>query len=80
MWVDKGIDFSNRSMKLLLQDNHVEIHPTHNKGKPVSAERFIKTIKNKICNYMISISKDVSISKSDEIVNKYNNYSTLRIT
>ena len=41
MWVDKGIDFSNRSMKLLLQDNHVEIHPTHNKGKSVSAERFI---------------------------------------
>ena len=79
MWVDKGSDFSNRSMKLLLQDNHIEMHPTHNKGKSVSVERFIKTIKNKIRNHMTSISKDVSISKSDEIVNKYNNYSTLRI-
>ena len=46
---------------------------THNDGKPVVAERFIKTLKPKIYKYMTSISKDLHIDKLDDIVNKYNN-------
>ena len=42
-------------------------------GKSVVAERFIKTLKNKIYNYMTSISKNVYIIKLDNIVNKNNN-------
>ena len=37
------------------------------------AERFIRTLQNKICKYMISISKNVYIDKLNDIVNKYNN-------
>ena len=48
------------------------MHSTHNIGKSVVAEGFIKTLKNKIYKYMISISKDVYIDKLD-IVNEYNN-------
>ena len=51
----------------------MEIYSTHNKVKSVIAERFIRTFKNKIFKYMISISKDVYINKSDDTVNKYNN-------
>ena len=49
------------------------MHSTHNKVKSVVAERFLRTLKNEIYKYMISISKDVYLGKLDEIVNKYNN-------
>ena len=46
---------------------------THNEGKSVVTERFIRTIKNKIYKHMTSISKNVYIEKLDDIVHKYNN-------
>ena len=49
------------------------MHSTNNKGKSVVAERFIRTLKNKIYKYMTSISKNVYIDKLDDIVKKYNN-------
>ena len=42
-------------------------------GKYVVAERFGRTLKNKIYNYMNSISKNVYNNKLEDIVNKYNN-------
>ena len=48
---------------------------THNEGKFVIAERFIRTLKIKIYKYITSISKNVYIDKLDDIVNKYNNMS-----
>ena len=53
--------------------NNIEIYSTHNEGKSVVAESFIRTFKNKICKYMTSKSKNVYIDKLDDIVNKYNN-------
>ena len=49
------------------------MYSTHNEGKSVVAERFIRTIKNKIYKYITSISKNVYIDKLDDIVNEYNN-------
>ena len=49
------------------------MYSTHNEGKSVVAERFIRTIKSKIYKYMTSISKNVYINKLDDIVNEYNN-------
>ena len=37
------------------------------------AERFIRTSKNKIHKYKTSVSRNVYIDESDDIVNKYNN-------
>ena len=51
------------------------MYSSHNEGKSVIAERFIRTFKNKIYKYLTSISKNVYIDKLDEIVNKYNNTS-----
>ena len=60
-------------MKSWLQDNHIAMYSTHNEGKSVVAERFIRIIKNKIYKYMTSISKNVYIDKLDDIVDEYNN-------
>ena len=49
------------------------MYSTNNEGKSVIAERFIKTLKNKIYKYMTSISKNVYIDKVDDIVKEYNN-------
>ena len=49
------------------------MYSTHNEGKSVVAERFIRTIKSKIYKYMTSISKNVYIDKLDDIVDEYNN-------
>ena len=73
IWVDKGTEFYNRSLKSWLGKNDIEMYSTHNVGKPVIAERFIRTLKNKIYKYMTSVSKNVYIYKLDDIVNKRNN-------
>ena len=44
-------------MKSWLRKNYIEMYSTHNEGKSVVAERFIRTLKNKIYQYMISIPK-----------------------
>ena len=49
------------------------MYSTHNEGKSIVAERFIRTLKKKIYKYMTSISKNVYIGKLDDIVNEYNN-------
>ena len=49
------------------------MYSIHNEGKPVVAERFIRTLKTKIYKYMNSISKNVYINKLDDIVGEYNN-------
>ena len=73
IWVGKGSEFYNNSFKKWLQDNDIVMYSTHNEGKSVVAERFIRTLKNKIYKYMASIPKNVYIDKLDYIVNKYNN-------
>ena len=69
-------------MKSSLEKNDIEMYPTHNLGKSVVAERFIRTLKNKIYKYMTSVSKNVCIDKFDEKVKKYNNkyHSTIKMT
>ena len=73
IWEDKSSIFYNRSMKLLVEKNAVEMYSTHNEGKSVVAETFITTLKYKTYKYMNSISKNVYINKLDDIVNQYNN-------
>ena len=49
------------------------MYSTLNEGKSVVAERFIRTLKNKIFKHMTDISKNVYFDVLDDIVNKYNN-------
>ena len=48
IWVDKGSKFYNNSFKKWLEDNDIKMYSTHNQGKSVVTERFIRTLKNKI--------------------------------
>ena len=48
------------------------MYSTHNEGKSVAAEIFIRTLKNKIYKYMTSVSEDVYIDKFHDILNKHN--------
>ena len=52
-------------MKSWFEKNGIEMYPTHNEGKSVTAQRLIRTTKNKLCKYMID--------KLDDQINKYNN-------
>ena len=44
-------------MKSWFEKNEIGMYSAHNEGKCVIAERFIRSLKNKIYKYMISISK-----------------------
>ena len=72
IWIDKGSEFYD-NYKKCLQENDIVMYSTHNEGKSVVAETFIRTLKNKIYKYMTSISKNVYIDKLDDIVHEYNN-------
>ena len=71
IWVYKGSGFYNNSFKKWIKENDIEMYSTNNEGKSVIAERFIRTLKNKIYKYMTSVSKNVYIDKLDDIVKKY---------
>ena len=51
----------------------MKMYSTHNEGTSVVAERFIKTLKNKIYKHMKAISKNVYFNVLDDIVDEYNN-------
>ena len=75
---DNSSEFYDRLMKLWREKNGIE---THSEGKSVIAERFIRTLKNKIYRYMTSFPKNVYTDKLDNVVNKYNNtyHSTIKM-
>ena len=73
IWVDRGSEFYNRSMKLFLQNNNIEMHSMHNEEKSVVAGRFVRTLMNNFYKCMTSISKNANIDELDDIVNKSNN-------
>ena len=68
-------------MKSWLEQNTIEMYSTHNEKKSVAAERFFRTLKNKIYKYMTSTSKNMFIDKLDDIINKYKNtcHSTIQM-
>ena len=69
IWVDQGSGFYNQSFKDFLKTNNIEMHSAFNEDNSVVAERFIRTLKNKIYKHMTTISKDVYIDVLNDIVN-----------
>ena len=72
IWVDQSSEFYNNSFKDFLNANNIEMYSTYNEGKSVVAERFIRTLKNKIFKHMKAISKNVYFDVLDDIVDKHN--------
>ena len=73
IWVDQGSEFYNTHFKKWLKDNNIEMYSTHNEGKSVVAERFIRTLKNKIYKHITATSKNVYFDALNDTVDKYNN-------
>ena len=46
IWVDQGGEFYNNFLKIFLKNT--EMYSTFNEGKSAVAERFIRTLKNKL--------------------------------
>ena len=81
IWLDQGSEFYNRNFKKCLSDNDIIMYSTFNEGKSVVAERFIRTLKNKLYNHMTATVKNVYYDVLDDVVNEYNNtkYSTIKM-
>ena len=81
MWVGRGSKFYNGSINPWLEKTDIEMYSTRNEGKSVVAERFVRTLKNKMYKYMTSVSKNVYIDKLDDVVNIHNNtyHSTIKM-
>ena len=70
LWVDEGGEFYNNLFKRYLKIKNIEMYSTYNKGKSVVAERFFRTLKNKVFKHMIAVSKNVYFNVLNDIVNK----------
>ena len=73
IWFDQGGEFYNKLSKSFLKISNIEMYSKNNEKKSVVAERFIRTLKNKIFSDMSAISKNVYFDVSDDIVEKCNN-------
>ena len=73
IWVDQGSEFYIRVFKKWLSDNDIIMYSTFNEGKSVVAERFIRTLKNKLYKHMTATGKNVYYDVLDDVVNEYNN-------
>ena len=73
IWVDQGSKFYDKVFKNWLKDEGIEMYSTYNVGKSVIAERFIRTLKNKLYKHMTATGKNVYWDVLDDIVEKYNN-------
>ena len=73
IWVDQGGEFYNWLFNRFFKINSIEIYSTYNEGKSIVAERFIRTLKNKISKHMTTVSKNIYFDVLDDIVNKYKN-------
>ena len=80
IWVDQGREFYNVFEKWL-SDNDINMYSTYNEGKSVVAERFIRTLKNKLYKHVTATGKNVCSDVLDDVVNKYNNtkHSTIKM-
>ena len=70
--VDKFREFHSSLMKSWFKGNDTQMYWTHNKGKFVVAEPFIRTLKNEIYKHMTAASKNAYIDKFRGIVNTCN--------
>lgn len=82
LWVDKGAEFYNRTLKLWLTKNEIEMYSTSNAGKAVVIERFNRTLKSWMWKYFTSHSTNKYIDVLDKLLHAYNNriHRTIKMT
>ena len=73
LWVDQGREFYNKLVQEWLDNNDTLMYSTHNEGKLVIVERFIKTLKSKIYKTIKANDIKFYLSYLNELVDQYNN-------
>ena len=73
LWVDQGRKFYNKLMQEWLDNNSFLMYSTHNEGKSVIVERFIKTLKGKIYKKMTDNDSKSYLSYLNKLVDHYKN-------
>ena len=61
IWLDQGGESCNKLFKRFLKISNIEMYSTYNEGKSFVAERFIRTLKNKIFRHITALSKKMFI-------------------
>jgi len=81
-WVDRGTEWYNKSFQDYIKSQDMKMYSTHGESKAVVAERFIKTIKDKIYKYFTSEQTHNWIKVLPGLVKTYNNtkHSTIKMT
>ena len=72
LWVDQGRKFYNKLMQEWLGNNNL-MYSTHNEGRSVIAEIFIKILKAKIYKKMTANDSKSHLSYFNKLVDQYNN-------
>ena len=67
LWVDQGREFYINLMQKWLKNNDILMYYTHNDGKSVIAEGFIKSIKKAACDH------NFYLPYLNKLVDQYNN-------
>ena len=82
IWVNQGSEFYSHVFKRWLSRNNTIMYSTtYNEGKSLVAERFIRTLKNKLYKHMTATGKNVYYDVLDDIVYEYNNtkHNTIKV-
>ena len=73
LWVDQGRESYNQLMQEWLENHNILMYSTHNEGKSVMAEIFMKTLKAKIYKTMTANDSKSYLSYLNKLVDQYNN-------
>ena len=82
LWTDKGREFYNKDMGGLLKLNDIELYSTENEEKSSIAERWIRTMKEKMFKYFTDNNTNRYIDVLPDLVEDYNNtvHSSTKLT
>ena len=73
LWADQGGEFYNKLIQECLDNNDILIYSTHNEGKSVITEKFIKTLKVKIYKKITTNNSKSYLPYLNKLVDQYNN-------
>ena len=73
LWADQGRESYNKLMQTWLDNNDILMYSTHNEGKSVIAEKFIKTLKANIYKKMTANDSQSYLTYLNKLVDQYNN-------
>ena len=82
LWTDKGTEFYNKNMNDLRKLNNIELYSTENEEKSSIAERWIRTMKEKMFKYFTDNNTYKYIDVLPDLVEDYNNtvHSSTKLT